>query len=90
MTDCENLDINIFDANLENLESVRKMNLEHALCIFIVEVKKVNWEEYPGKTLYQLTVSIQRYLNENNLHWKLVDGPDFKNFMVVLDNIMKE
>ena len=90
MTDCENLDINIFDANLENLESVRKMNLEHALCIFIVEVKKGNGEEYPGKTLYQLTVSIQRYLNENNLHRKLVDGPDFKNFMVVLDNIMKE
>ena len=90
LTDCENLDINIFDANLENLESVRKMNLEHALCIFIVEVKKVNREEYPGKTLYQLTVSIQHYLNENNLHWKLVDGPYFKNFRVVLDNIMKE
>ena len=37
-----------------------------------------------------MAVSVQRYLNENGLNWKLVDGPDFTNFRIVLDNIMKE
>ena len=45
LNDSETLDINIFDA------TVTKQNLEHALCIFIAEVKKVNGDEYPGKTL---------------------------------------
>ena len=50
----------------------------------------MNGNEYPGKTLYQLVVSIQRYLNEQDINWKLVDGPDFKNLRVVLDNLLKE
>ena len=83
-------DTDINDANLENLNSVTKQNLENALCIFIAEVRKISGDDYPGKTLYQLTVSIQKYLNEHGLNWKLVDGPDFKQFRVVLDNVMKE
>ena len=90
ITDSETFDINIFDSNLEDFSNVTKEKLEHSLCIFLAEVKKVNGDEYPGKTLYQLVVSIQRYLNERQLNWKLVEGPDFKNLRVVLDNLMKE
>ena len=90
LNDSETLDIEIFDASLDCLATVKKQNLEHSLCIFIAEVKKVNDDEYPGKTLYQLAVSIQRYLNENGLKWKLVDGPDIESLRVVLNNVMKE
>ena len=90
LRDSQNLNIDIFDSNLENLCNLSKQNLENVLCIFIAEVKKVNGEEYPGKTLYQLIVSIQWYLNENDIGWKLVDGPDFKNLRVVLDNLIQE
>ena len=90
LSDSEQYDSRIFDANLDSLACVTKVNLEHALCVFIAEVKKVNGDEYPGCTLYQLAVSIQKYLNENGLNWKLIDGPDFKQFRVVLDNLMKE
>ena len=37
-----------------------------------------------------MAVSVQHYLNKNGLNWKLVDGPDFTNFRIVFDNIMKE
>ena len=80
----------VFDANLDDLKLITKSNLEQALCLFIAEVTKVLGEEYPGTTLYQLSVSIQRFLNEKVLSWKLVDGPDFKQFRTVLDNVMKE
>ena len=58
--------------------------------MFIVEVRKNSGKDYPGRTLYHITVLIQKFLNENGLSWKLVDGPDFKQFKVVLDNVMKD
>ena len=47
------------------------------MCIFIAKVTKVNGDDYLGKTLNQLTFSIQRLLDGNGINWKLVDGPDF-------------
>ena len=81
----------IFNANLEDLENLNKIELEEALCHFIPEVTKSKGDgEYPGKTLYEMIVSIQKYLNVNKLNWKLVVGPDFNNLRVVLDNVMKQ
>ena len=90
LSDVSNYNEDIFNANLDDLKNVTISNLENSLCIFIAEVTKVNGDDYPGTTLYQLTVSIQKFLNENDINWKLVDGPQFKQFRVVLDNIMKE
>ena len=90
LSDIANYDECVFNVNLDNLESLTKQNLEHSLCMFIAEVCKVNGDDYPGKMLYQLTVSIERFLTEKGLNWKLVDGPDFKQYHIVLDNLMKE
>ena len=30
------------------------------------------------------------WLHENGFYWKLVEGPEFKNFRIILDNVMKE
>ena len=90
LSDISNCDELVLNSNLDQLDSLMKENLEYSLCMFITEVRKLNGDDYPGKTLYQLTVSIQRFLNEKGLNWKLVDGPDFKQYRIVLDNIMKK
>ena len=95
---CENrlADINsynekVFNANLNQLETLQKCDFSHALCRFIPEITKAkDGTEYPGKTLHELIIAIQCHLNENSLNWKLIDEPDFCNVKVVLDNVMKE
>ena len=59
LSDITNYDENVFNANLDDIVNLTKEDLEYSLCIFIAEVTKVNGNDYPGKTLYQLTVSIQ-------------------------------
>ena len=86
-----NYNFPIYEADLNRLDKLEKGNLEHALCHFIAEVTKVRGEgHYPGKTLYQMVVAIQKYLHINRLMWRLIDGPEFIDLKTVLDNIMQE
>ena len=86
-----NYDVGIYEANLNDLKSLTAENLEHAMLRFIPEVTKKKGEElYPGRTLYQLCTSIQKYLNVNKIPWKLVKGEGFQDLKIVLDNVMKE
>ena len=86
-----NFDVGIYEANLEELPSLTKENFQHALCHFIPEVTKVKGEgPYPGKTLYQMVVALQKYLQINKMFWKLVDGQEFYDLHNVLDNVMQE
>ena len=73
--------------NLNDLESLTKENLQHALCRFIPEATKSRGEgPYPGATLYQMIVAIQKYLFVNKLKWKLIEGEEFDEMRTVLDN----
>ena len=91
LQDVENYDQLVFDANLSDLDNITQNALQHSLCMFIPEVTKVkDGGPYPGKTLYEMIIAIQKYLNENQIHWKLVDGQAFVNVRTVLDNTMKE
>ena len=81
----------IFEPNLENVSQLDKVSLQYALCKFLAEVTKVkDGTDYPGKTLYEMLLSIHKYLNENSLNWKLIDDPEFVTLRTVLDNIIKE
>ena len=85
------LDMKIFEANLDNLGSLRKEDLCYSLTRFIPEVTKIkDGSDYPGKTLYEMIVSIQKYLNQNEKPWKIIEDPEFINVKTVLDNVMKE
>ena len=91
LQDVENYDQLVFDVNLSDLDNITQNALQHSLCMFIPEVTKVKDDgPYPGKTLYEMIIAIQKYLNENQIHWKLVDGQAFVNVRTVLDNTMKE
>ena len=86
-------DYGIHMCDLFDLKSLEKMNLNHSLCRFIPEVTKSKGEgPYPGRTLYQMVVCIQKYLNINKIQWKLLDPHDqaFTDLRTVLDNVMKE
>ena len=84
-------DYRIYESDIDRLDRLGKENLEFALCKFIAEVTKVkDGSDYPGCTLYQMCVSIQKHLNQGGLNWKLVEGDEFRDLHVVLDNVMKE
>ena len=84
-------DAPIYFANLLELETLEKNNLNHALCRFIPEVTRKRGEgPYPGATLYQMIVAIQRYLFVNKIRWKMLDDPEFEDMCTVLDNVMRE
>ena len=87
----EQYDVHIEKANLDNVRNVKKESLIVAMCKFIPEITKVrDGSDYPGKTLYEMVVSIQKFLNENNIPWKILDDPEFIEVRTVLDNVMKE
>ena len=91
LEDVINFDVQIWETDLERIELLTKENLKYSMCRFVPEVRKLkDGSDYPGATLYQFCVAIQQYLNDNGLIWKLVDGPDFQQLRVVLDNVMKE
>ena len=91
LSDIINFDVKIFEADLSNVAVMPKESFIHAMCIFIAEVtKQKDGTDYPGKTLYEMVTSIQKYLNQNNIFWKLIDGPEFLDLHTVLDNVMKE
>ena len=91
LNDIMNFDNTIFGANLDDMPSLTKEKLEYAMCHFISEVRKLkSGDDYPGKTLYEMCVVIQKYCNMNGKNWKLVDGSDFQELRTVLDNVMKD
>ena len=85
-----NYDYAVFSADLNDLPKLDKDCLSHALCLFIPEVMKRNGEMYPGKTLYQMIVAIQKHLNINRIPWQLISDYDFLDVRTVLDNVMQE
>ena len=61
------------------------------MCCFVPEVTKSKGNgPYPGKTLYQMIVAIQNFLEINKIKWRLIHGTEFDELKTVLDNIMKE
>ena len=78
-------------ADLNNLAELTKESVIYGLCRFVPEVTKLrDGSDYPGKTLYEMVVSIQKFLNQNDVPWKLIEDPKFIDVRTVLDNTMKE
>ena len=77
-------------ADIDQPEKLERMNLIHSLCHFIPEITKVNGEAFPGKTLYQLVVGLQKYLETKSIYWRLIEDREFRDVQTVLDNVMRE
>ena len=54
------------------------------------EDRKTGGDLYPSKTLYQLSVGIQRHLRDNGLAaLEIFKSPDYKLFQDAIDSEMK-
>ena len=80
------------DLSIHKLKSLTKTDLAYSLSRFITEIHKLNGEEYPPCTLYQMCMCLQMYLESNRLHWIILNkaDPQFVDFYYVLDNVMKQ
>ena len=61
-------DSNFISANINDVPSLNKISLSYSLCHFITEIKKVNGQEYPPKTLYDVVIMIQLHLESHGTY----------------------
>ena len=83
-------DFSDIHCDLDDLSTISVQNLNFALCHFITEVKKLDGEDFPPKTLYEIIVCIQFYLETEGFALKLISDPGFQEVKFTLDNTMKE
>ncbi len=76
--------------NVEDPGNLLKPHLCTALCCFINKTRRQDGAEFLGKTLYEILMCIQFYLEKKGLFWKVVDDPEFVKLKFTLDNVMKK
>ena len=60
------------------------------MCRLIREITKVNGEQFPAKTLYEMVMCVQFHLDSVGFMWRLLNHEKFVDFKFTLDNVMKE
>ena len=75
--------------DLEEKATITAESLKFALCHFIMEVKKINGQDFPGKTLYHIVVCVQFHLECMGFAFKLINDTAFCDLKFTLDNTMK-
>ena len=75
--------------DLDDRATITAGSLHHSLCRFITEIKKVNGDEFLGKTLYDILVCIQFHLECYGFCFKLLNDEAFHDIKFTLDNTMK-
>ena len=78
------------NCDLEQLGSFSKEELCEDLCHFITEVKKLDGSVFPSRTLYDIIICMQFWLESNGYNWWLVSGAEFEKLKFTLDNTMKQ
>ena len=70
-------------------ETIMQDTLLFALTRFTMEVKKMDGNDFPAKTLYKILICVQFHLETMGFGWKLLSAEAFKELKFTLDNIMK-
>ena len=83
------LGLEYIHCDLEETATITAESLNFALCCFIVEVKKINEDNFPSKTLFHIIICIQFHLECMTFTFKLLNDPAFKDLKFTLDNIIK-
>ena len=78
------------DCDLHDLSTISEESVVFATTRFITEVKKVNGEDFPARTLYDIVICLQFYLETIGFSWKLISHDAFRDVKFMLDNLMKE
>ena len=75
--------------DLDDRSTISQESLNEALPMFITEVKKMDGTNFPGKTLYEILISVQFYLETLGYGWKLLNYAKFREVKLTLDNMIK-
>ena len=78
------------DVDIDNVSTLDKMQLAEAICKFITEVKKVDGGDFPARTMYDIVICLQFWLESEGLCWKLLGEEVFQDLRFTLDNLMKQ
>ena len=76
--------------DLEDMSTIDIKSLEFGMRRFITEVRKIDGDEFPAKTLYQIVLCVQFHCETKGLTWRFLEDPKFKKLKFTLDNIMKQ
>ena len=77
------------DCDLDEKNTITWESLNIAMPHFITEVKKVNGQPYPGKTLYDIVICVQFHLETMGFCYKLLNEDGFREIKWSLDNVME-
>ena len=80
----------LITCDLDDHETINEHDFTSSMCRFITEIKKVNGEQFPAKTLYEIVLCVQFYLESVGIVWKLLSDDKFSDLRFTLDNIMKQ
>ena len=86
---CHGLGLERIPCDLDDRATITAGSLHHALCRFIMEIKKVDGEEFPGKTLYDILVCIQFHLECFGFAFRILNDEAFHDIKFTLNNSMK-
>ena len=83
-------DFSDIHCDLENVDTITVDSVKFALCHFITEVKKIDGSDYPPKTLYEIVICFQFFLETEGFSWHLITDELFSDVKFTLDNVMKQ
>jgi hypothetical protein len=72
------------------LESLNDDELNYCISRFIHEVKKIDGTDFPPKTIRQLVLLLQMFLDDHGHSVRLLSDPCFKELQNSVDKLMKE
>ena len=77
------------ECDLDNKATITVESIVFTLTRFITEIKKLDGNDYPSKTMYEIVICFQFYLEPLGFGWKLLNDEIFKEVKFTLDNVMK-
>ena len=80
----------IIYCDLDNVETIDKNSVLFAVPCFITEVKNLDGSEFPSKTLYDIVICHQFYLENLGFTFKLLNDDKFTKIRFTLDNVIKK
>ena len=72
----------------DEMLTMDKSAIVNMICLFILEVKNSNREDYTRDTLYDLIVMVQSFLKQNGKAYKFFEDDEFFHIKNTLDNRM--
>ena len=76
--------------DLSDISTISEKSLSFALCHFLTEVKKLDRSDFPARTLYDIVICLQFYLESKGISWRIISDEKFKEVKFTLDNTMKK